>query len=35
MVTLGNQPGVIGGQERLPLEEDEASTKGKEELVPC
>jgi len=35
LVTLGNQPGVVG-QERLPIDEmDETNPKGEEELVPC
>ncbi|NMG07023.1 hypothetical protein [Brasilonema sp. UFV-L1] len=40
LVTLGQQPGVIGQQqeERLPIDErnrDETNQKSKEELVPC
>ena len=37
LLTLGNQPGVIG-QEHLPIDEmeqDETHPKGEEELVPC
>ncbi|MDZ8185587.1 MAG: hypothetical protein RMX96_12120 [Nostoc sp. ChiSLP02] len=37
LVTLGNQPGVIG-QEHLSIDEineDETHPKGEEELVPC
>lgn len=37
LLTLGNQPGVIG-QEHLPIDEMEQSEthpKGEEELVPC
>jgi hypothetical protein len=39
LVSLGQQPGVIGQQEeRLPIDEvnrDQTNRKGKEELVPC
>ncbi|AFZ25250.1 hypothetical protein Cylst_3080 [Cylindrospermum stagnale PCC 7417] len=37
LLTLGNQPGVIG-QEHLPIDEmkqSETHPKGEEELVPC
>ncbi|MBR8839788.1 MAG: hypothetical protein DSM106950_38760 [Stigonema ocellatum SAG 48.90 = DSM 106950] len=36
LITLGNQPGVIG-QDHLPMdmERDETKQKGEEELVPC
>ncbi|MDZ8105581.1 MAG: hypothetical protein RMY28_003810 [Nostoc sp. ChiSLP01] len=37
LVTLGNQPGVVG-QEHLSIDEmdeDETHPKGEEELVPC
>ncbi|NMG19224.1 hypothetical protein [Brasilonema bromeliae] len=39
LVSLGQQPGIIGQQEeRLPIDEvnrDQTNRKGKEELVPC
>jgi hypothetical protein len=37
LVTLGNQPGIIG-QDHLPIDEieqDQTHPKGEEELVPC
>jgi hypothetical protein len=37
LVTLGNQPGVVG-QEHLSIDDmdgDETNPKGEEELVPC
>lgn len=39
LVTLGKQPGVVGG-EHLPIDEmeqevEESQQKGEEELVPC
>ncbi|MBE9036650.1 hypothetical protein [aff. Roholtiella sp. LEGE 12411] len=38
LVGLGNQPGIIIGQEHLSIDEiaqDETHPKGEEELVPC
>jgi hypothetical protein len=38
LVALGKQPGIVGQEERLPVDEverDENSHKSKEELVPC
>jgi hypothetical protein len=38
LIALTKQPGVIGGQERISIEQverDENSQKGEEELVPC